>query len=58
MKKKALSKKLQLSRETLRDLHASNLEEAVGGRSATCIQMCGSDANTCVPSCLCETTLC
>lgn len=56
--KKTLSKKLQLSRETLRDLHTPHLQEAAGAGSATCLQMCGSDANTCVPSCLCDSTLC
>ena len=58
MKKQALSKKLQLSRETLRDLHAPGLSQVVAGIVNTRPQICGSDANTCVPSCLCETTLC
>ncbi|HZF12312.1 MAG TPA: class I lanthipeptide [Thermoanaerobaculia bacterium] len=58
MKKKALSKKLQLSRETLRDLRQPALREAAGGSGRTCPVICGSDANTCVPSCLCNTELC
>jgi len=59
MKKKMPSKKLQLSRETLRDLHETALGEAEGGRSTTCLQMCGSDANTvCFATCACNSTLC
>jgi hypothetical protein len=53
--KKTLSKKLQLSRETLRDLNESRLRDAAGGQ-ITRPPACGSDANTCGPSCLCGTT--
>jgi hypothetical protein len=59
MKKKTLPKKLQLSRETLGDLRETALGEAAGGGSNTCIQMCGSDANTvCFATCPCNSTIC
>jgi hypothetical protein len=51
--KKTLAKKLQLSRETLRHLHGAQLQEAVGGATATCPQRCGSDAPTCINTCFC-----
>jgi hypothetical protein len=53
MQKKALSKKLQLSRETLRDLRTPFLGEVEGASGATCIVICGSDAQTCVATCFC-----
>jgi hypothetical protein len=59
MKKKTLPKKLQLSRETLRDLHQPMLAEAAGGKTLTCNNACGSGANTaCFATCLCDTNLC
>ncbi len=57
MKKKMPSKKLQLSRETLRDLHDPALAKALGGQ-VTKPPVCGSDANTCVATCRCNTELC
>jgi len=52
--KKRLPKKLELSRETLRSLTTTGVREAAGGRSDTCIMMCGSDANTvCFATCAC-----
>jgi hypothetical protein len=58
MKKKMPSKKLQLSRETLRDLHDPALGKAVGGQ-ITKPPICGSGANTaCFATCLCNSTLC
>ncbi len=58
MKKKMPSKKLQLSRETLRDLHDPALGDAVGGQ-VTKLPLCGSDANTaCFATCLCNSTVC
>jgi hypothetical protein len=57
MKKKMPSKKLQLSRETLRDLRDPALGKAVGGQ-VTKPPLCGSDANTCVATCRCNTELC
>jgi len=59
MKKKMPSRKLQLSRETLRDLHQPMLGEAAGGQTMTCNNACGSDANTaCFATCLCNSTIC
>jgi hypothetical protein len=56
--KKKLQKKLELSRETLRSLAETNLREAAGGRSDTCIMMCGSDANTvCFATCACTSPI-
>jgi hypothetical protein len=56
--KKMPSKKLQLSRETLRDLHDPALGKAVGGQ-VTKLPVCGSDANTaCFATCRCNTELC
>lgn len=58
MKKKMSAKKLQLSRETLRDLHDPALGKAVGGQ-VTKPPVCGSDANTaCFATCLCNSTVC
>jgi hypothetical protein len=52
--KKRFPKKLELSRETLRSLAGTDLREAGGGRSDTCIMMCGSGPNTaCFATCLC-----
>ena len=57
--KKRIQKKLELSRETLRSLAGTDLREAGGGRSDTCIMICGSDANTvCFETCACTTSLC
>jgi hypothetical protein len=57
--KKRIQKKLELSRETLRSLAGTALREADGGRSDTCLMMCGSDANTvCFATCACTTSLC
>jgi len=55
--KRRLQKKLELSRETLRSLAEGNLREAAGGRSDTCIMMCGSDANTCFATCTCTSPI-
>jgi hypothetical protein len=56
--KKRLPKKLELSRETLRSLAGTGLREAGGGRSDTCIMMCGSDANTvCFATCACTSPI-
>jgi hypothetical protein len=56
--KKMPSRKLQLSRETLRDLHDPALGRALGGQ-ATKPPACGSDANTaCIATCRCNTELC
>jgi len=57
--KKMPSKKLQLSRETLLDLHQPRLGEVAGGQTLTCNNACGSGANTaCYATCLCDTNLC
>lgn len=56
--KRRLPKKLELSRETLRSLAEISLREAAGGRSDTCIMMCGSDANTvCFETCACTSPI-
>ena len=58
MKKKMPARKLQLSRETLRDLHDPALGKAVGGQ-VTKLPVGGSGANTaCFATCLCNSTLC
>ena len=57
--KKRIQKKLELSRETLRSLAETGLREVDGGRSDTCVMMCGSGANTaCFDTCLCNSTVC
>ncbi len=59
MKKKRLPKKLELSRETLRSLAETRLTEAAGGLSQpTCRIQCGSDAGTCLATCLCSSPAC
>jgi hypothetical protein len=56
--KRRLPKKLELSRETVRCLAEIGLREAAGGRSDTCIMMCGSDANTvCFATCACTSPI-
>jgi len=57
--KKRIQRKLELSRETLRFLGEAGLREAAGGRSASCPQLCGSDANTaCFATCSCTVLDC
>jgi len=57
--KKRIQKKLELSRETLGSLGEAGLREAAGGRSNTCPQQCGSDANTvCFATCACTVLEC
>ncbi len=51
--KKRIQRKLELSRETLRSLGEAGLREAAGGSAASCPQLCGSDAPTCVATCFC-----
>lgn len=53
--KKRLTKKLELSRETLLSLAETRMGEVAGGFSRpTCPVQCGSDANTgCFETCLC-----
>jgi hypothetical protein len=56
--KKRIQKKLELSRETLRSLGEAGPGEVAGGRSDTCIMMCGSDANTvCFATCACTSPI-
>ena len=58
--KKRLPKKLELSRETLRFLAATQMGKVAGGLSdpPTCVIMCGSDANTvCFETCACTSPL-
>ena len=46
--KKKLVKKLVLPKETLRELRAAELEDAVGGATATCeCGSCGNRRSTC-----------
>ena len=55
---KKLPKKLALSRETVRSLGEIGLRAADGGRSDTCVMMCGSDANTgCFATCACTSPI-
>jgi len=59
--KKRLSKKLELSRETLRSLAEIRMGEVAGGvsrQSPTCPIVCGSDANTvCFETCACTSPI-
>jgi hypothetical protein len=46
--KKKIAKKLTLPRETLRELRVAELEDAVGGATATCVcDSCGNRHSTC-----------